>query len=222
MLEALTDDLWVETRPLRFCGVELGARMTVVRLADGSLIVHSPVALGSTTRDSIDKLGPVRALVAPNRFHHLSIAEWAAAYPQALVLGAPGLEKKRRDVNWSGVLGDGARTEWQSELDYVFFGAMPFSSELIFFHRPSRTVICSDFMVNLAAHPSRLTRIVSAVVAKSPGPTLLERVMIKDRDAAREQIGRIVAWGAERLIMAHGDTVLTQASECIRKGYAWV
>ena len=43
MLDRLAEDLWVEARPLRFFGVEMGTRMTVVRLADGGLWVHSPV-----------------------------------------------------------------------------------------------------------------------------------------------------------------------------------
>ena len=44
-MQQLAHDLWVEARPLRFAGIETGTRMTVVRLADGRLFVHSPVSL---------------------------------------------------------------------------------------------------------------------------------------------------------------------------------
>ena len=43
MLREIAPGLWVAERPHRFAGVELGARMTVIRLADGGLFVHSPV-----------------------------------------------------------------------------------------------------------------------------------------------------------------------------------
>ena len=39
--------------------------MSVVRLRDGGLLVHSPLSLGQATREEIDALGPVRALAAP-------------------------------------------------------------------------------------------------------------------------------------------------------------
>ena len=41
----LTDDLWVLNRPARLGPIDLGHRMTVVRLASGRLWVHSSVAL---------------------------------------------------------------------------------------------------------------------------------------------------------------------------------
>jgi hypothetical protein len=49
MLEPIADGLWVEARRLRFAGVETGTRMTLVRLADGGLFVHSPISLDAGT-----------------------------------------------------------------------------------------------------------------------------------------------------------------------------
>jgi len=67
MLRQLAQDLRVTERPQRAFGIEIGTRMTVVRLADGTLFVHSPVALDRATRLALDALGPVRHVVAPNR-----------------------------------------------------------------------------------------------------------------------------------------------------------
>src|SRR5262249_22518903 len=70
---------------------------------------------------------------------------------------------------------------------------------------------------NLGCHPSALTRAVAFLLGhRGPGPTLLERLMIKDRSAARDQIGRIVAWEAERIVVAHGD-VLTEGGGVVVK-----
>lgn len=103
MLERLTDDVWIEQRPLRFFGLETGTRMTVVRLNGGGLFVHSPVALDDTLRATVDALGPVTAIIAPSRFHHLYVGEWAAAYPSApprlLVLDLVLGRRERREMN---------------------------------------------------------------------------------------------------------------------------
>ena len=136
----IADELWVETRRLRFAGVETGTRMTLVRLADGGLFVHSPVGLDERTREAVDALGPVKAIVAPSRFHHLYVEAWSQAYPAALLCACPGLERKRADLRWDRVLGDRPEKEWQGELDQVFFSARALESEVVFFHPRSRTL----------------------------------------------------------------------------------
>ena len=84
MLKPFAEHVWTESRRAKFLGVETGTRMTVVRLSDGGLFVHSPVALDLETRREVDALGEVRAVVAPSVFHHLFVGEWMAAYPKAL------------------------------------------------------------------------------------------------------------------------------------------
>ena len=223
MLEQIANDIWTQAQPLRFFGVEIGTRMTVVRLGDGSLFVHSPVALDEATKEALAALGPVQAVVAPCLFHHLYVGEWARAYPAASLSACPGLPRKRSDQRWTHVLGDEPPAAWEGELDQVFFGAFSMTNEIVFFHRKSRTILSCDLIFNLAAHPSRLTRTVARIAGqREPGATLLERVLIRDRAAAREQIGRIVAWEAERVVLAHGDIIASGATEVVRRAYRWL
>jgi len=223
MLERIAEDVWGEARPLRFFGLETGTRMTVVRLRSGGLFVHSPVALDTQLRDAVDALGPVTAIVAPSRFHHLYVGEWARAYPGASLSACPGLETKRKDIAWSRVLGDEPEAEWKGELEQVFFGARGLENEVIFFHKKSNSIISCDFIFNLASHPSTLTRVVIGLLGqREPGVTLLERLLIRKREAAREQVGRMVAWGAERIVVAHGDIIEANGSEVVRSAYRWL
>jgi hypothetical protein len=223
VLDALADDVWTVTRPLRFFGVEVGTRMTVVRLAGGGLFVHSPVALDPALREAVDALGPVTAIVAPNLLHHLFVGAWASAYPGASVWACPGLEAKRKDVAWSGVLGDAPEPPWSGSLDQVFFGALPMQNEVVFFHPTTKTLISSDLVFDLASHPSGLTRALASLIGhRRPGPTVLERLMIRDRDAARAQIGRIAAWEPDRLVLAHGPIVLEGGAAVVRDGYRFL
>src|SRR5262245_59481003 len=77
----LDDGLWVAERPQSFVGTQIGTRMTVIRLPDGGLFVHSPVSLGWQTRYELDGMGTVKAVVAPNRFHHLYVRDFVEQFP---------------------------------------------------------------------------------------------------------------------------------------------
>lgn len=223
MLASIGEGLWSTTRPLRFFGVETGTRMTIVRLATGGLFVHSPVALDAALQAEVDALGPVVALVAPSLFHHLYVGAWRAAYPNALRCCCPGLDRKRPDLAWDRVLGDTPEPEWRTDLDQVFFGARALENEVVFFHRATRTIVLADAIFNLGTHPSVFTRFVARLLgAREAGATWLERLLIRDRAAARAQVDRMLAWNAERIVLAHGDVVTDGATAVIRRAYAWL
>lgn len=223
MLQPITDGLWSTTRPLRFLGIETGTRMTVVRLSDGGLFVHSPVALDADLRAAVDALGTVTAIVAPSLFHHLYVGDWRAAYPNAIRCCCPGLERKRPDLPWDRILGDVPEPEWRADLEQVFFGARTLENEVVFFHRATRTIVLCDAIFNFATHPSLLTRLVGRLLGGSaPGATRLERLLIRNRGAAREQVGRMLAWNAERIVLAHGDIIESGGHEVVKRAYAWL
>ena len=82
-MKQIDSNLWVAESPLRFAGLEVGARMTVVRLPDSKLLIHSPIAVTDELLKEVSALGPVSYLVAPNRLHHLCIESWQKAFPEA-------------------------------------------------------------------------------------------------------------------------------------------
>lgn len=222
LLTRLADDLWIHFRRLRFLGVETGARMTIVRLR-GGLFVHSPAPLTAALRAEVDALGPVLAIAATSKFHHLGVGSWVDAYPEALTCACPGLGERRPDLRWDRVLGDEPEPVWAGELEQVLFSARSLENEVVFFHPASRTLICADLVFNLAAHPSRFTRLVAWLLAnREPGATWLEHVMIRDRPAARAQVDRMLAWDLDRIVLSHGPIVEHGGREVLRRAYAWL
>lgn len=223
VLERIDEGLWSSTRALRFYGVETGTRMTIVRLSSGGLFIHSPAPLSAALRDEVDALGPVVAIASPSLFHHLAAGEWKAAYPDALLACCPGLENKRSDLAWDQVLSDTPDPIWADDLDQVFFGARTMENEVVFFHAATRTMITCDAVFNLSQHPSRFTRFVAFVLAnRKPGATWLEHVMIRRRKDAREQVGRMLAWKPERILIAHGPSIERDGEKVLRDAYAWL
>jgi len=197
--------------------------MTVVRLGDGGLFVHSPISLDPSLRAAVDALGAVRAVVAPSKFHHLFVSEWRAAYPAALTCCCPGLERKRADLRWDRILGDQPEPEWRGEIEQVYFSARWLEDEVVFFDRPSRTLICADMLFHLSTHPSALTRLVARLLGnRAPGATWVEGVLIPDRVTARQQVERMLAWDIDRIVLSHGALIDSGGREVLRRAYAWL
>jgi hypothetical protein len=57
----------------------------------------------------------------------------------------------------------------------------------------------ADAIFNLATRPSRWTRVVARLLGnRAPGATWVERILIRDRAAAREQVDRMLRWDIGR------------------------
>lgn len=76
-----------------------GLRCCAVRLKDGALCLFSPVkGFGQDAKDSLDRLGSVDFLLAPNHYHNKGATEYADAFPDAVLCAPdaaiPRLEKQ--------------------------------------------------------------------------------------------------------------------------------
>jgi hypothetical protein len=223
-LKQLADNLWVAERPQTFYGLPVGTRMTVIRLAGGRLLLHSPVALEPELRAELDAIGRVCFAVAPNRVHHLYAGGVAQAYPGARLWVAPGLQRKRPDLVFEAVLDDDPPEEWRAEVDQVFFRGRPYENEVTFFHRPSRTLILCDLAFNVGPNDAWSTRFLMKLIRSYGhlGPSKLDPWLIRDRRAARASLEHILAWDFDRIIVAHGDVLESGGHEVLREGYAWL
>jgi hypothetical protein len=166
----------------------------------------------------------VAALVAPNRFHHLFLKDAAEAWPQARVMVAPGLPRKRPDLRVDEVLADEPSSLWAEEIDQRVFRAAPALSEVALRHRASGTLVLTDLAFNLRHAPDAWTRIAARLygVWDRFGPSLAVRLAIRDRAAARASIDEILEWGCERVVVAHGDVLLSGGVEALAAAFAFL
>ena len=93
MFRSLGANIWDHEMPIRFGGIPLWHRMTVIRLTNGGLVVHSPTRLDLASQEEFQKLGPIVAIIAPSWWHDLYLWEYLSAYPNAKLYGAPTLCK---------------------------------------------------------------------------------------------------------------------------------
>jgi hypothetical protein len=224
MLDRLADGLWAVKRPFRTMGLAMASRMTVVRLEDGGLLLHSPAPPDPDVRAAVDGLGPVRHLVAPNQMHHLFCGDWQAAHPQARLWGAPGLIGKRRDLAFAGELGDTAPDAWAGMLDQVLVRGIPMLNEVTFLHRPSRTLVLTDLAANGGPDDPWALRLwlrLNGAHGRLAVP-LEVRLLCSDRAAAGRDVGRILAWDAARIVVGHGAIVEDDARAALERAFAWL
>ncbi|MBV8451758.1 MAG: DUF4336 domain-containing protein [Deltaproteobacteria bacterium] len=222
MLRSIADDLWVAEQPLRYLGVALTTRMTIVRLADGALMVHSPIHLTNELRAATARAGRVRFIVAPNRFHHLSIADWQKANPDVQTFCAPGLDTKRADLKFTGILGDNPPAAWAAEIDQAFMRAFPPLNEIVFFHRKTRTLIFTDLLFNITRHDSAYARFLLRLDGAFHGPAIPRSFMLllrRRRVECAAFLQRLLSWDFDRAILAHGDIIENDAKAAIER--AW-
>jgi len=197
-------------------GVEMGARMTVLDTADG-LLVHSPVAVPP---ESVTPLGQVRWVLSPNLFHHLYVGPWIEAGIEAWA--APGLDAKRPDLSFAGVVEPDTRP-FGDDIALQVLTCLPITNEVVVLHRPSGTLVVTDLLFNIPRSAPWSTRFAMRCLGGYPGckTTLLERMKIR-KDAAREQLGTIASWSFDRLIMAHGEPIETGGKDAFVAAFDWL
>ena len=227
MLTAFGPHVWLAAGPeTRVAGFAYPTRMAIVRLADGSLWIWSPVALTPALAAAVDGLGPVRHLIAPNTLHHLSVGAWQAAYPAAHLHAAPGLRARRPDLEIDADLADTAPPAWAGQIDQIIMRGNRITTEAVFFHRASATALFTDLIQQFDAQAfSGWRRVVARLdLMTAPAPTVPRkfRLAFTNRAAARVAINRVLAWPIERLVMAHGPAIGQGGHAAVAKAFNWL
>ncbi|HEY9887549.1 MAG TPA: DUF4336 domain-containing protein [Candidatus Obscuribacterales bacterium] len=228
-LHEVAPDLWTATQSWRFLGVEVGSRMTVVRLPSQDLVLISPIALTRGDRALLAALGPVQHLIAPNRFHHVHLQAAQALYPHAKVWGAPGLEHKRPDLHFDRLLHQAGHFEGTlSYLPVAGFGALlptgiHLAHETVFCHQPSGTLILTDLAYNFDDSFPWVTQLAARVLGsyQTLRPSRSEKWGTWDKATVEAAIRQVLAWEFDRVIPAHGTIVETHGKRQLRAGYEW-
>ena len=222
-LRKIGDEIWVTERPMVVFGLlDIGTRMTVIRLADGGLFVHSPTPLDEPTRAGVDALGPVRCIVAPNHVHQHYVGPWKDAYPQALLLGTPGLDAKRRDLAFDAILGEAPHPSHAASIDHILLNGAPYMQEIAFLHRASRTLLLTDAAFHPTPASTRSVWIWTKLMTVRDGFNALVRWFIRDRRAMRASIDRVLAWDFDRATVTHGEVLESGGRAALGRAYAWL
>ncbi|MES1186951.1 MAG: DUF4336 domain-containing protein [Myxococcales bacterium] len=205
----VADRIWSLERPVWFSGARLRTRTTVVRLDDGSLLLHTPAPPTAGLAQKLRALGPVRWLVVPNRWHHLGAPAAAAHFPEATLVGPASALARNPRLKLDLDLHDGKFSERVPELELLPLAGVPFWDETVLYHRPTRTLLGADIVCSAGGKDHFTWRLGARLFG------CYERVRVppdarkklEDGAAAARSLRAMLERPAERLIIGHGDII---------------
>ena len=126
-------------------------RMTVVKLSNNKLWIHSPIAYNGELDNKIKELGEIAYIVAPNKYHYSYILDWYNHYPKAKIWLAKGVsdklkvEEKENFIALTSI----CKPIWSEEILFTPFEGSIAMEEIVFFHKESSTLIFTDLIENI-------------------------------------------------------------------------
>jgi hypothetical protein len=216
-LTKLEDHLWVVDGTLDL--LPIGRRMTVVRLSDGSLLLHSVVCCNDETMSAIEAVGTVRFIVVPSAFHRIDAPRYARRYPDAAVLAAPASRKQVAKV--VEVTGDYGSLPEDPRLTHEILDGVELEAVFIFRNDAgAATLIMNDGMMNLPDALPGVRGLITKLIGSTGGPKVTPTAklgLVKDRKAYAEHLRRLAALpNLERIVMSHGAIIDRDAGSVLQ------
>lgn len=221
----------------------LGAKHCLkVRLTSGSIAVFSPVPLTTRVHEAITNLGgEIKYIAALNIEHHLNLTQWKNAFPGATIIAPEGLWEKRqtvpefKDTPFGHVFRADAPPKISEEFENEFtveYVHSHQSKELVFLHKPSKTVIEADLVLNLpateqysrtgeSATSGLLNKLLKPLASTEMSAYWQKKYVwhvsaMSDRKGFSASVQRIMAWEFDRIIPCHGDVIEHDARQVFR------
>jgi hypothetical protein len=221
LVDVVADRIWTMDRPVWYSGIRQRARTTILRLDDGSLLLHSPAPPTDALAKQLRALGHVRWLVVPNRFHHLGAPAAAAYFPDARVVGPASAAARNKALKLDLDINDAQLAEQAPELETMPLQGVPFLDETVLYHRPTQTLLGADVVLCANAKDHWTCRCAARLTG------FYERVRVPpdvrwsklDKAAAARSLRVILERPAHRLIVGHADVIEEDCGE--RLARAW-
>jgi Domain of unknown function (DUF4336) len=233
-LKPVVEGLWIVDGPIIEFGylgthIPFPTRMTIARLDDGSLWIHSPTELTASLKAQVDAMGPVRYLIAPNRIHYWWVGQWKSGYPEAIAFAAPRVRERAKPhaIVFDRDLSESSAPEWAGQIDQILVRG-GYLSEFVFFHRRSRTLILTDLIQNFETekiHSALWGFLMRATGCADPDgkvPIDLRLTFLGYRSAMRSAVKEMISWQPERVILAHGRWYEKDGVRELKRAFRWL
>ncbi len=203
-IEKLTENVWrVEGALPHF---SMRRVMTVARLSDGRLVIHSAIALDEPSMRAIEAWGTPTFLLVPHSRHRMDAPRYKARYPSLRVLATRGVVEKAREV----VKVDGTYEDFPAD-DTVrlemLHGVKDAEGAMIVRSLDGVTVVLNEVVFDLKPRRDLLGRVLTRVLGLGPGPrvtTVVKLELVRDAAALRADLERLAATPElRRLIVSH-------------------
>ena len=190
-IEKLAENLWRVQGALP--KMALRRVMTIARLGDGRLVIHSAIALDDASMQDMEAWGTPAVLIVPNVYHRLDAMPYKKRFPDLCVLCPEGARNKVEEI----LPVDGTYEDFPSDdavtLSYID-GVAQAEGVLQVRSQDGTTLVFNDLLFNMP-HAKGVAGFIFRYLTQSTGGPRFSRIVrwfvIKDKAAARAAIERL-------------------------------
>jgi hypothetical protein len=213
----LADEVALISFPWRVLGIDFRRNVTLLRLADGRVVVHSTAPFTQQDIVAIRRFGEPSWLVEATLMHDTFAKEGRKALQNIPYLAPAGFSEAT-----------GVRTEslsplpqeWDGEIDVLRIDGARMNEHALF-HRRSRTLVLADLFFSFPQEASGWPRFFVRHVMRLPrlfGISAVYRLfVIRDKEAFAHSMRALLALDFERLVVAHCQAIETDAKHTVEQ-----
>jgi hypothetical protein len=188
---------------------EVTRRMTIVRLADGRLVIYSAISLDEVEMNALESYGAPAFLVVPGDIHRMDAKPWKDRYPSIKVIAPAGARDKIQEV----VPVDATEVDFGDPA--VRFMTMPGTGDkeaVLVIETPSgTTVVLNDLIFDLANRPGFSGWLFKMIGMTGDAPRIPFPVKLKQVTDKAAVSAQLEHWARlpnlQRVIISHGDII---------------
>ena len=228
-LQSLARDIWLVDGPMiNVYSIPFTPRMTVIRLANGDLLLRSLVVYSPELAEELAVHDRVRNLGSANWRHCARIYGWPNALSGTIAWASPDARERAKSRDVAGQFdndpGEDAASNWSDEPSQMTVHGSSAHTEVVSFRHASRTLILTNLIEkmdvrNLAIwqHPLAWLGRVLAPIGRMP----LDKWLSFGRRRANlaRALRRMLVWSPETAVIAHGDIFRENAAQRLRDGF---
>jgi hypothetical protein len=212
----IADDVMLISFPWRTLGIDFRRNVTLLRLADGRVVVHSTAPFTEQDIAAIKRFGGPSWLVEVTLMHDTFAKQGRAAFPDLPYL-APNDFTKASGITAEPL--DPSPSDWQGEIDVLKLDGNRMN-EHVFFHRRSATLVVADLFFSFPQETSGWPRFFVRHIMRLPrlfGMSVFFRLTINDRQAFANSMKTMLQWNFERLVVAHHQPIEKEARAAVER-----
>ena len=218
-IEVLAPNLWTVRGSLPF---PLRRHMIIYRLADGTLLLHSVIAMTADHMAKLDALGKPSVMIVPHTGHRMDAPFYKARYPQIRVLAPAGARAKVEEV----IKVDATCEEALPALGVRVHPVPAFKNGELAYELDlkggGKALVMSDAVAN-RDHPKGFggwffANVTGGIKGRLGVARIMRTMMVSNRAEARAGLEKLAAIpGITLLSVAHGRPLRENVSEALRE-----
>jgi hypothetical protein len=213
----IADEVMLMSFPWRTLGIDFRRNVTLLRIADGRVVVHSTAPFTKQDITAIKRLGEPSWLVEATLMHDTFAKEGRKALPDVPYLAPDGFTKA------SGVPTESLLPpprEWDGEIDVFKIDGVRMNEHALF-HRRSRTLVVADVFFSFPEETSGWPRFFVRHIMRLPRlfgiSFFYRRLIIQDKPAFERSMHTLLNLDFERVIVAHWKPLETNAKRAVQE-----